>query len=182
MQCVDQIDYKEDKLPLIECIIYSFSSELKGEDNLLSVELDNEVLSELKNLNLQLKKLIDFYKQFCDRCDIEAVVLALMDLGHIREKCKEYDEAYEVYNKAVILQQSYMQLDVFAYRRVYSALNDCGRMKVKLGFVNEALEFFEDAVEYINDMFEHGILGNEDDKGNLIMIENTIKYLKSNEL
>lgn len=181
MQCIDQIVYKEDKLPLIECIIYSFSSELKGEDNLLSVELDNEVLSGLKNLNIQLRKLIEYYKQFCNSCDIGLVVLALMNLGHICEKCKEYHEAYEAYYKAAILEQSYMQLDLFAYRRVYFALNDCGRMKVKMGLLKEATEFFEHAVEYINDMFEHGILGDEDDKSNLIMIEDTIKYLKSNE-
>ena len=178
MQCIAQIIHKDDKLFFIKWIIDSFLCELENVDNLSFVEPDCEVLTDLKELGVHLKRLIGYYRQFSDDCNIDSMVSALMNLGSIYEKCKEYNEAYEAYHEAVLLQQQHMKAEWFTYRRVYFALNDCGRMKMQLGFFKDAVGLFQDAVEYISEMFGYGMAGDEDDKNNLIMIKKTIKQLK----
>lgn len=177
MQCANQIVQKEEKLFFIKWIIEGLSHKVECTDELLSAELDVGEVGALKDMKVQLKQLIDYYERFCGECDIALVVSAMLNLGYMHEKCKEYNEASDTYYKAATLQQSYMKSELFTYRRVYFALNACGRMKVQLGSFKEAIELFEDAVKCINNMFEHGVLGDDDDKDNLIMIKNSIKQL-----
>ena len=167
---------EDEIISLLEEIIGELISEVS--DNLMYTELDDETLCGLKGLGTQLARSIDFYKRVFKNFNITLAVSAMRGLGYIYEKCRAYNEAYEAFYSAAILQRSNMKSELFSYRRVYFSLNDCGRMKVRLGFQNEAIELCKDAVKCINDMYENGVPGDEDDKENLIMIKRSIRQLR----
>ena len=169
----------DERISLLEEIIDELIYEVS--DNLVCAKLDDEALCGLKGLGTQLERSIDSYKRVCKNFDIALAVSAMRGLGCIYEKCKAYNEAYEAFYSAVMLQCSNMKSELFSYRRVYFSLNDCGRMKIRLGFQDEAIELCEAAVKCINNMYENGVVGDENDKENLMMIKNSIRQLKEIE-
>lgn len=170
---------EDERISLLEEIIDELISEVS--DNIVCARLDDETLRGLKGLGTQLERSIDSYERVCKNLDIDLAVSAMRGLGCIYEKCKAYNEAYEAFYNAAVLQCSNMKSELFSYRRVYFSLNDCGRMKIRLGSQNEAIELCEAAVKCINNMYENGIVGDENDKENLMMIKNSIRQLKNME-
>lgn len=170
--------YDQDFLKTSEANIW-FCIECYG--YLQDLEMDSDLSGVLNDLCIQLEQEINLFQNASGECDDEVVVPAYIELGRIYEKCTEYDKAFEAFLKAVTCQRVSMKTDWYSYRRVYFSLNDCGRMKVAMGKPKEAVAFFENAVECINEMYAQGIDGDNDDRDNYKMIQETIKQIASLE-
>lgn len=113
---------------------------------------------------------------------IITVTRAYISNGRAYEKKEEFEQAYNSYLRVVEIQKKQEDKDLYAIRRIYFSLNDCGRMKVMLNQYRDALPLYERALGYIEILTETGAEGEDGaEKENYELIINNITWLK-NEL
>lgn len=113
---------------------------------------------------------------------IITVTRAYINKGRAYEKREEFEQAYNSYLRVVEIQKKQEDKDLYAIRRIYFSLNDCGRMKVMLNQYRDALPLYERALGYIEILTETGAEGEDGaEKENYELIINNITWLK-NEL
>lgn len=80
-----------------------------------------------------------------------------------------------MYLKVVEIQKMQSKKDLFAYRRLYFTLNNCGRMKVMLKQYSKALKYYDEALMWIGYLKENSIKSDGYDKENYrIILKNSM--------
>lgn len=186
---------KGDKLYIYEQVMQSINDYIQSLKCIHKSDLDaliyiyEEFANYLETIGMHderiavYNQIISVCKQYMFSVDHDnyllSAVKACIDKGTVYEKKEDFEEAYNSYFNAVEIQKMQAEKDLYAFRRIYMFLNNCGRMKVMMRQYQDALLLYEEALEYIKYLKTVGIESRDGaEDANYEIITSNIVWLK----